>query len=232
MQENKAPEREMTELEQKGAALIRKNSLDQKEKPAIVEADGVRAGYKIEVHFGPGRSSFKEYPAFVSLWESGKHFHGGGDSLMYWCIDCRLFEKNPRGAWERVLAILDGKESQERHGCGHPIPAASMSVGIGCCPNCKKIVDTDFLTNPLPFIGTSQELARLVARYFHVLKDNSDIYCKYHPKDIRYIGMGAEKGLETARKLKGMFIYPLKNILKDVSAGAKLEDRFKAFFNS
>lgn len=225
-------ERLMNEAEQVAADMVQRAILTPAEQKTILEGDGIRAGYKIEVHFGPGRSTFKDYPAFVSIWESGKHFHGGGDSLMYFCLDCRAFDRNPVGTWQRCLSILDGKEDKNRIGCGGPIPSAAMNGGIAICPSCQKALNTDYLTNPLPFIGSSQDLAKFVGRYFHVLKDNADIYCKYHPTDIRYKGMEAAKGFATARRLRGLFIYPLNRILKDTASGAKLEDRFKAFFNA
>jgi hypothetical protein len=223
--------REMSEAEQLAANAVDKAMAAQGEKPTIEEADGLRAGYKIEITFGPGRSTFKDYPAFVSLWESGKHFHGGGDSLMYFCFDCRVAE-NPAGVWQRLMAILDKKEPSNRIGCGHPIPAAAMGNGIAICPHCNATLNTEYLMNPLPFWGSSQDLSKLVARYFHALKDNADVYCKYHPTDIRYKGFEAAKGFEMARRLKAMFIYPLANILKDTSAGATLEGRFQALFNA
>src|SRR5688572_482708 len=62
--------------------------------PSVLEPDGIRAGYKIEVHFGPGRTSRAEYKALVLLMESGKHFHGGGDGQIYICMDHRPFEQS------------------------------------------------------------------------------------------------------------------------------------------
>lgn len=220
---------DMTSSERLVADAVESGVLDNQERPVISEGDGVRAGYKIEITFGPDRSTFKEYPALISLWESGKHFHGGGDSLMYLCFDCENID--PRSSWKHLMVILDKKEESVK-GCGGSVPAASMSGGFGFCPSCQKVVNAERLTNPLPFVGTTQELAGLVARIFRSLKTNADIYCKYHPTDFRYQAMETAKGLETARRLRGMFIYPLARILKDTAAGAALETRLCAFFNA
>jgi hypothetical protein len=196
----------------------------------IIEGDGIRAGYKIEVFFGPDRSAMKDYYAFISLMESGKFLHGGGDANMYYCLDCRAI--SPDSAVPLLMAILDGKEKPDRFGCGHPIINAAMGGGIACCPNCKRMVQTDFLTGQLPFHGTTQDLATFVSRYFDVLKHNADIYCKYHWTDLRYKAMEQAKGLEVARRLRGMFIYPLGRLLADAAGGASVESRLRAFFNA
>jgi hypothetical protein len=196
----------------------------------LIEGDGIRAGYKIEIFFGPDRSSIKDFYALISIMESGKFFHGGGDGNMYWCLDCRAINKD--SAVKLLTAILDKKESQDKFGCGHPIVSAASGAGIAHCTNCKKMVKTDYLTGQLPFHGTTQDLAKFVTRYFDVLKQNADVYCKYHQTDIRYKAMEQEKGLEVTRRLRGMFIYPLARILKDVAGGATLESRFRAFFNA
>jgi hypothetical protein len=196
----------------------------------IIEGDGIRAGYKIEVFFGPDRSSFKDYYAFISLMESGKFLHGGGDANVYFCLDCRVL--NPNSAVKLLTAILDGKEKQDTYGCGYPIINAAMGGGMACCTNCKRMVKTDYLTGQLPFHGTTQDLAKFVARYFDVLKHNADIYCKYAPTDLRYKAMEQEKGLETARRLRGLFIYPLARLLGDLAGGSSLETRLGVFFNS
>jgi hypothetical protein len=196
----------------------------------ILEGDGIRAGYKIEVFFGPDRSALKEYCAFISLMESGKFFHGGGDANVYYCLDCLVI--HPNSAVKLLTAILDGKERRDTYGCGYPIINAAMGGGMACCPHCKRMVNTDYLTGQLPFRGTTQDLAKFVARYFDVLKQNADIYCKYAPTDLRYKSMEQEKGLEVARRLRGLFIYPLHRLLADAAGGASVESRLRAFFNA
>jgi hypothetical protein len=202
----------------------------QNSESSIQPVDDIRAGYKIEIFFGPDRSAMKDFYAFVSIFESGKFFHGGGDGNMYYCLDRRAIHKD--SAAKHLVAILDKKESPDRIGCGHPIPSDAMQMGIAHCPNCQAMINTDNLVGQLPFHGTTNDLAKFVARYFEVFKQNADIYCKFHQTDIRYKAQEKAKGLEVARRLRGLFIYPLNRILKDISNGASAEDRFRAFFNA
>src|SRR6185436_8604928 len=78
-----------------------------KKDPDIQKIFGwdTRAGYKIQVNFGPGRSAIKDFKAIVTLWESGKFFHGGGDGQIYCCMDHRVFNNNPTVA-PSALPIL------------------------------------------------------------------------------------------------------------------------------
>jgi len=171
----------------------------------------VRAKYKIEITFVEGRTVQGPNRCGISIWESGKRFHGGGDDLMYWCKDNRPGQ--------------DG-------GCWSPIASDFIRGGVAVCPSCKRMVNAEWLTNMRIGNVTSQALAKELVKIFHSLGGNSDIYVKYHKTDIHYIAMERDKGPETAKRLKGMHIYPLKNILKDTSSGADLGKRFFAFLTS
>jgi hypothetical protein len=182
-----------------------------REKTVTLGVEEVRAKYKIEVTFVKNRSVTGLNAVGISIWESGKRFHGGGDELMYWCKDNRKGE--------------DG-------GCWSPIPADNISGGVAVCPSCKKAVNPELLTNMRIGNVTAQTLAAELVKIFHSLSSNADIYLKFHTTDVRYIAMERDKGPDVARRLKGMAIYPLKNILKDTSSGADLGKRFFAFLTS
>ena len=79
---------------------------------------------------------------------------------------------------------------------------------------------------------TTKNLALYIEKLFRELGSNADIYLKFHKTDIRYIALERAKGPEVARRLKGMHIYALKNIIKDTSSGAALVGRFMAFLTS
>ena len=168
----------------------------------------IRAKYKIEITFVEGRTVKGPNRLGIQIWESGKRFHGGGDELMYWCKDSRKGE--------------DG-------GCWAPIPSDCVRGGVAICPSCKRAVNAELLTNMRLGYVTSQNLAKELVTMFRRLGSNCDIYLKYHKSDIHYIAMERDKGPDVARRLKGMAIYPLKNIIKDTSSGADLEKRFYAF---
>lgn len=171
----------------------------------------VRAKYKIEVTFVADRKAHGPNKLGISIWESGKRFHGGGDELMFWCKDNRQGE--------------DG-------GCWSPISSEHIHSGFAVCPNCQRTVNAELLTNMRIGNVTNQNLAKELVKIFHSLGSNADIYVKYHKTDIHYIAMERDKGPEVAKRLKGMHIYPLKNILKDTAAGADLGKRFFAFLSS
>lgn len=178
-----------------------------------------RAKYKIEVTFaGPdplhgykGRTTQGPNRLGITLWESGKHFHGGGDELMYWCKDNREGE--------------DG-------GCWSPISGDNITGEIAYCPHCKRTVSAELLTNMKIGNVSTQQLSKDCEKLFRQLGSNADLYLKYHKSDVHYIAMERAKGPEVAARLKGMHIYPLRNIITDTAFGADLTKRFYAFLTS
>lgn len=200
-----------------------------KDIATILDGD-IRAGHKIQINFGPGRSGLKDFKALITLWESGKFFHGGGDGQIYTCMDHRVFNNNATTAPTALPLMRRMMKERTDWGCGSPITASDIKGPISICPGCKKMSRIDFLTGQIPFNGSAQELAELSAIIFHRLRDDADIYCKYDRTDIRYEMQKARDGVEKAHRLRGLFIYPLFRILQDTGAGASLEGRFKAFF--
>lgn len=190
---------------------FQKEFAPDKEIASIMGYDGVRAGYKIEIMFGPKRTPQGPNAVCIQLWESGRRLDGDADDRMYWCRD-----------------VTAGSNL----GCGKPIPSGAIHNLVAICPHCQSAIRADKLTGEQFHKITTQNLALKVAQLFQDMKSNADIYCKYDQSDIRYQALLREKGFEKARYLRGLFIYPLKNILKDISAGATLESRFRAFFSA
>lgn len=175
---------------------------------AAVAAD-IKAKYKIEVSFEKGRTTQGPNVLGIQVWESGKRFHGGGDELCFFCKDV-------------------GSDA----GCFGVIPPDYVKGGVAYCPSCEKGVNADRLTVMMIGRVTSQSLAAQLAKMFRQLGNSADIYLKYHKTDPRYVAMERAKGPHVAKRLKGMHIYPLKNILKDTCSGADLAGRFKIFVTS
>jgi hypothetical protein len=172
----------------------------------------IRAKWKIEVTFVKDRTLTGLNALGIQVWESGKHFNGGGDALAFFCKDSR---------------------KDEDAGCWGIIPQDNVGPnGVAYCPNCKRAINADYLTNMKIGNAYMDTLAKELAKLFRQLGSNADIYIKFHKTDIRYIALERAKGPDMARKLKGMHIYPLKNILKDTANGADLTNRFKAFITS
>lgn len=166
------------------------------------------ARWKIELTFIKNRTSTGLNAVGIQVWESGKHFHGGGDALAFFCEDAR-----------------------EGHadGCGAIIPQDNVRNGVAYCSACKKAINASYLANIHQGIVYIDSLAKEVAKLFRRLGSNADIFIKFHKEDIRYMTMMRAKGPEYAAKYKGMHIYPLKNIVKDTANGADLVGRIKAF---
>lgn len=169
----------------------------------------IRAKYKIEVTYTEGRTMKGPNLLGIQVWESGKRFHGGGDEICFFC-----------------------KDAESEAGCWGVIPSNNVKGGVAYCPNCERAVNATRLVNLKIGRVTTQNLAKELADLFRKLGTNADIYLKFHKTDIRYIAMERAKGPDVARRLKGMHIYPLKNILKDTSNGADLGSRIFAFLTS
>lgn len=201
-------------------------SLEKDLESSIKNHDDVKARYKIEVQFGKDRSisALKPSSGVVMMWESGKFYHGGGDDKMYWCgyADCeRPIRSSAFGIYHLVCPH-----------CGREcfLDATSKSDHVRKMPDLEKlpcVFDARF------FRLAPRKLAELLSRIWYQLDCNADVYLKYHPSDIRYNVVHdpdtiAIPTLDKARMKRGSMIYPLKNILKDTSAGADIVGRLLA----
>lgn len=169
----------------------------------------IRAKYKIEVMFEEHRTTAGPNLLGIQLWESGKKFHGGGDELMYWCMD-----------------------TDSNQGCKSPISSDFIKGPFAICPSCQQAIQMERAANMRVLKVTTRNLADELVKTFRTLGSNADLYLKFHKTDIRYQAMEKAKGPDVARRLKGMHIYPLKNILRDTANGADLAGRFYAFLTS
>ncbi len=174
------------------------------------------AKYKIEILFGRGFSLRKPSHGGVSFWESGNKLHGGGDTILHMCPG-------------KSLGIND---------CEAFIPDASHGYGFLVCPRCSKTWEGEQVHGQVLARLHIQDWAKLVVKYFRKLEMRADIYVKYHPDDIRSAAILEQEKqhmgdlLMGARKSRKPRIYPLKNIIKDMNAGADLEDRLLAFLRA
>lgn len=185
----------------------------------------VKANYKIEIHFGPKRTTSGPNVAAISVFESGMHLNGEGDELMYICAE------RDKGLALNAPGVADTEIKKGAEGCGKFIPGRNLRNGVAICA-CEKrrMIKSEELTSTLLVNLSTEKIANLVASWFRKLDNDADIYVKYHPTDIRYKAMEAAEGLDKARMLRGLTIYPLKNIIKDTANGASIEKRFLALF--
>lgn len=184
----------------------------EEEVHSILSGGQILARWKIEITFLQNRRLRGTTPYGCQIWESGKALNGEGDARAWWCLDSR---------------------EKSNEGCRGIIPQDCVQRGIAVCPNCGRTIDAGLLTEMTGGNVTMQELANYLADLFRRrLNSNADIYIKYHKTDPRYLAMLQAKGKAIAERLKGMHIYPLARIIRDVSAGADLATRFKAFLTS
>lgn len=196
----------------------------------------LRAKYKVELIFSRHRSTLpnKPSPVMILIWESGRRFHGGGDQKMYWCgyKDCGKPISSDNFAYMHVVCPVCHREqfldpdSRELH-AQSLLKNGGNTQGIRSMP----IVVGEKLANLVP-----AKLAELLEKTWRDLNGDADIYLKYSPFEIRY-----DSAHETAKDLAKLdmvrvqrqpLIYPLKNIIKDLGAGADLRKRILAMITS
>jgi hypothetical protein len=209
----------------------------QEDEAAKISDSAIVARYKIEIIFNKDRSmsSLKPSVGMMLAWESGKHYHGGGDDQMYWCgyDDCNKLMSTDNFAMFSAVCPHCRRESfldpdsktfhvrEVRKRGDNPAELAKMPIIVG-----QKV-----------FKMTPPKLAELIYKVWMELGSNADIYLKYHPSDIRY-SVADDKGakisdrLTQGRATRGKLIYPLKNILKDTAAGADVQKRFLAMITA
>jgi hypothetical protein len=182
-----------------------------RETEAVLINGELRAKWKIEVTFLSNRTPKGLNAYGVRIWESGRALNGEGDVLAFWCLN---------------------SDPDSNEGCRNIIASEFIRGGVAFCPHCKRTIKADMLTDMVGGNVYMDSLAKYLAGLFRKLNSSADIYLKFHRADIRYIAMGKAKGPEKAEKLKGLHIYPLKNIIKDTSAGADLGRRILAFLSA
>jgi hypothetical protein len=197
--------------EQRRARLEQSRKLEaklDKEGKKILGLRKVKATYKIELHFGHKRRLSGDNQIRIHVWESGKRLHGGGDDLMYRCI--------------RV-------EGEGAPGCGKFISSDFVVNGVAHCPHCKGSFKAEHLGRVYENVLSMRKIAEVLTDIFNVLNRDADIYLKFHKTDIRYLAAAGRLGDREARRRKGLAIYPLANIIKDLSSGEDLTKRLHAF---
>lgn len=176
----------------------------------------IQAKYKLEVLFGKARSNgMNPTPGMLSFWENGTKLHGGGDVKLYICPGQRLKRSE-------CTAVLQD----------------SYNEGTGViCPACGTIWKHEQLIGEFLFNLPMRKWAEVLHKWFRHFEHHCDIYLKYAPADIRSVTKAqTEKAtwkgsqiLAKTRDVRAKAIYPLRNIVVDLNAGADLEKRIYAF---
>lgn len=181
----------------------------------MLEDSTVKAKFKLEIMFARARSMTKPTPGVLSFWGSGTKLHGGGDEKLYLCPGKDLKQNGCRAL------LLDRYNN---------------SQGI-VCPSCGSLWKHEQVIGELLFNLPMRKWADVIYTYYRLCDYNADIYLKYAKDDIRTVSLEQSKkatwkgtqALERTRTRRARQIYPLRNIIKDTSAGSDLLSRFYAF---
>lgn len=184
------------------------------------------AKYKLEVMFSHRHTGRAPTGGLVTWWESGNKLHGGGDSKMYLCDNS--VEKDEKG---RRLEGL---------GCKKFIPDSANGLRFIVCPHCQVMWKPANLVGEIYYNLPMEKWADVLLDWYVRLGFQADIYMKYGRKSIKKAQeIEAERGLRgeflnAARSIeqRSLYIYPLKNIIRDTSAGADLRTRILAFLRA
>jgi hypothetical protein len=188
------------------------------------------ADFKIEVMFDSRRSArlHKLVPFFVTIWESGKRLHGGGDDKMYWCgyEDCgKPIYSSDFGYMHTVCRHCNRElflDEQSKAGHIKSLRRENRrSEGIERIPT---VVGERFCHLP------PGKIAELLAKLWYQLDGKADVYFKYSPAKIRYDKLHETTksidNLESARLQREPGIYTLKSIRKDMAGGSDVQKLF------
>ena len=210
--------KELQELTEEEAANVKKRTeaLDR------LLDDGQMARYKLEVMFSHRHTGRAPTPGLVTWWESGAKLHGGGDSKLYVCDN----------------SVPD--PALEGRGCKHIIGESGNCLTHLVCPHCQMVWKPDQLVGEIYYCLPVEKWADVLLKWYTRLELKADIYVKYGRLGIKSAQeQEAEKGLrgELLNKVRSpdqriKLLYPLKNIIKDTSAGASLRDRILALLKA
>lgn len=185
----------------------------------LLQDKTITAKYKVELMFGKARgAAMTPTPGMISFWENGSKFHGGGDVKLYLCPGKFL----KRSECSAVL--------QDSYNSGDGV----------VCPACGTIWKHEALIGEYLYRLPMQKWAQVLHGFFRHFEHNSDLYLKFAPEDIRSVTKmqalkqtwDGSKKLASLRDKRAKAIYPLKNIIADLNAGADLEKRIFAFLTA
>lgn len=186
-------------------------------------AEQGKAAFKLELIFGKARSIHRPTPGMLSFFESGRKLHGGGDAKVYMCP----------GIWkDPQTGEVTGKGP-----CDAVIPDSSHGLGHLVCPKCKEVWKEHQVYGEILARLPMQHWAVLLTRYYARLGCNADVVLKFSEDDIRSKALleqqkqkgGELLGATRAKRRRAASIYPLRNIIKDTSAGQDLAKKFYDF---
>ena len=195
----------------------------EREESKTAEEMAARAAFKLQVNFHSSRSIHKPLIYSVSVWESGKRLHGGGDVSCSFCW-------RQRGAKAVVPSNEVTMQKSSPQGCKGIIMPRHVAGIYALCPHCMARHKTTEIGDTILYSTYVDDCASILYGYWLKLGGNADVVLQYNSRDPRQTALAAADKLRRARETRGATsIYPLANILKDTLAGATVEGRLRAF---
>ena len=180
------------------------------------------AKYKLEVMFSHRHTGRAPTPGTVTWWESATKLHGGGDAKLYMCDNGSDFPE------------LEGT------GCKGVIPDNASGLNFVVCPHCGKLWKPEQMVGEVFYRLPLEKWADVLLAWYQKLEMRADIRIKYARMSVRDAQRQEEERglrgelLNKARSIeqRSVYIYPLKNIIRDTSAGADLRGRILAMLKA
>lgn len=188
----------------------------------------LKADHKIQIVFRSNRSIHKPIEFNLTFWQSGHRLNGGGDEMMF---VCKRIPEAPDVQNTDIDWDGEYKVKPKKRGCGKLIEG-EWSAGWTLCPHCGTKHLSEWVVDSIYYKVDVNKAAQILASWMTKLRGDADIYAKYNPKDPRYLAMASAQGARKARELKGLTVYEKKAILSDLSTGATLVGRMKAFITA
>lgn len=184
------------------------------------DLDKVKAKYKLELSCNQ-RSLWKPYSGIITAWTNGGFAHGGGDEAVYFC-------PNP--------VERDGSTKT----CSRPLELRWINKKAAVCPHCKSFIKPSDLCGQIGFKLTNQNWAIVLTKIWNILGADADIRLgelhgtlrKNTEAVLNKSSLSAGDKLDDTRNRREWAVYPLRNLIQDISTGASPEARIRAFLDS
>lgn len=191
-----------------------------KEFQNLVKATDIIAKHRLQVTYGPDRTPNGPNTSVITFWLKGSRFSGGGDERMYWCMEAD-------GGTHMAMDFVFDRSKKGTAGCGKMIPPSAISGGVAYCPHCGNMIKAEALTGEVYHRLATKDLGEFLAGLWHKMGGDADLYIKYHTSDIRFREMVVREGSQKANQLRGLLVYPLRNILTDTAHDVTVAEAFR-----
>lgn len=182
----------------------------------LLQTDDLVARYRIEIIFLDNRSAYKPFQGIVTAWVNGNDVYGDCDTSLYFCPAKVETETGYRF-------------------CNAPILPDLIDGDRALCSTCNAVSTPEDLTGQifarLPFQGW----ATLIERLFNRLEGHADLRMGIFKGDLINTAHAEHEKPRKGDKLYRVYrdrefvLYSLKDLVKDLSTGASLTKRIRAF---